>query len=265
MVARRFHMPGSAARRDNAPFYYGFDYGSAHFTVVSTEHDLSPGSPQHGWLERELAAVDRCKTPWLVLLLHRPMYVVLPHKTNREVGEHLKGSLEGLLDRYRVDLAISGHIHSYTRTCAVHGDRCVGGSGGGGGAGGGGGEAFTPQQQAAPKAAEAAAAAAAAAAAPAAAAPSASPHGTVHMIIGSAGHELSAVQPDQDQEWLAASLQVFGYSRFAVEGDKRMVVEFVESETGRILDSFELAPAAAPASGCSSRSGSGGGSSSDAG
>jgi hypothetical protein len=45
-----------------------------HFTAVSTEHDLEPGSPQRAWLERELASVDRCRTPWLVLLLHRPMY-----------------------------------------------------------------------------------------------------------------------------------------------------------------------------------------------
>jgi aconitate hydratase 2/2-methylisocitrate dehydratase len=28
-----------------------------HFTAVSTEHDLSPGSPQHAWLSAELAAV----------------------------------------------------------------------------------------------------------------------------------------------------------------------------------------------------------------
>lgn len=73
MLARRFMMPASA-RADNPPFWYGFDYGSVHFTAISTEHDLQPGSPQYAWLEAELAAVDRCRTPWLVLLLHRPMY-----------------------------------------------------------------------------------------------------------------------------------------------------------------------------------------------
>lgn len=62
MTARRFHMPQQqkhAQLRDNAPFWYGFDYGSAHFTVISTEHDLSRGSTQYRWLEAELAAVDR--------------------------------------------------------------------------------------------------------------------------------------------------------------------------------------------------------------
>ena len=38
VTARRFHMPNYKGRRDNAPFWYGFDYGSVHFTVISTEH-----------------------------------------------------------------------------------------------------------------------------------------------------------------------------------------------------------------------------------
>ena len=38
------------------------------------------------WLLRDLKSVDRCVTPWLVLLIHRPMYVVHPHKSNRIVG-----------------------------------------------------------------------------------------------------------------------------------------------------------------------------------
>jgi hypothetical protein len=85
MTARRFHMPqhptqdeldqpaaaapaspaadaedNAAGRvRANAPFWYSFDYGSVHFTVISTENDLSPGSSQYAWLEKDLAAVDR--------------------------------------------------------------------------------------------------------------------------------------------------------------------------------------------------------------
>ena len=30
--------------------------------------------------------MDRCVTPWLVAAMHRPMYVVYPHKSNRIVG-----------------------------------------------------------------------------------------------------------------------------------------------------------------------------------
>jgi hypothetical protein len=48
-VAKRFHMPNSATAAgpaSNAPFWYGFDYGSVHFTILSSEHDLRRGSPQ---------------------------------------------------------------------------------------------------------------------------------------------------------------------------------------------------------------------------
>lgn len=49
-VAKRFRMPDSATRisdvPSNAPFWYSFAYGSVHFTIISTEHDLHRGSPQ---------------------------------------------------------------------------------------------------------------------------------------------------------------------------------------------------------------------------
>jgi hypothetical protein len=115
------------------------------------------------------------------------------------------------------------HVHSYYRTCpAYDGDCTTGGSDGGPAAGtniaanpgmpgrsggGGGGDGG---------------------------------HGTVHIIVGSAGHELSALEEGQEG-WLVAARQAWGYSRFTVESDARMTVEFVASESGLVLDSFELA------------------------
>ncbi len=84
---------------------YSFAYGSATFVVASSEHDLQHGSPQHAWLEATLAAVDRCTTPWLLLALHRPLYVVHPHKDNRVVGQHLRDAIESLLDRWVASLS----------------------------------------------------------------------------------------------------------------------------------------------------------------
>ena len=40
--------------------------------------------------------MDRCVTPWLVAAMHRPMYVVYPHKSNRIVG----GALPRLMAAY---------------------------------------------------------------------------------------------------------------------------------------------------------------------
>lgn len=129
MAARRFAMPNQD--RDNAPFWYSYDYGSVHVTVISTEHDLSPGSTQYDWLHSDLKNVNRCRTPWLIVGLHRPMYVVYPHKDNRIVGEHIRDSIEHMFVKYEVDLTIAGHVHSYYRTCAVADGECVGRDNGG--------------------------------------------------------------------------------------------------------------------------------------
>lgn len=138
-TARRFIMPdavmdGSGQQTTpldnhgghvNSPFWYSFDYGSIHFVMLSTEHDATPGSRQYKWLEQHLDSIDRCLTPWLVVSMHRPMYVVHPHKSNRVVAEHLRGSLESLFNQYNVDLVLSGHVHSYARTCNVYNEKCV--------------------------------------------------------------------------------------------------------------------------------------------
>ena len=52
-------------------FRYGFDYGSAHFVLMSTEHFFYPGSPQYQFLDAHLKAVDRTRTPWLIFAGHR--------------------------------------------------------------------------------------------------------------------------------------------------------------------------------------------------
>ena len=55
-------------------FRYSYDYGLAHYIMISTEHDFSPGSPMYTWLEYDLRNVDRKKTPWVIIAGHRAMY-----------------------------------------------------------------------------------------------------------------------------------------------------------------------------------------------
>lgn len=42
----RFIMPGVAEDPMADSPWYGFDFGPVHFTIMSTEHDFSPGSTQ---------------------------------------------------------------------------------------------------------------------------------------------------------------------------------------------------------------------------
>ena len=46
--------------RANPPFWYSFSYGSVHFTVLSTEHDIMPGSNQYKVGPHGAATGARC-------------------------------------------------------------------------------------------------------------------------------------------------------------------------------------------------------------
>ena len=99
-------------------FWYSYDVGSIHMTLFSSEHDYRVGSAQYEWLQRDLMAVDRTVTPWLVVAMHRPMF------NPRDDGdwticEGMASVLEPLMDAAKVDLVLSGHYHSYSRTASM--------------------------------------------------------------------------------------------------------------------------------------------------
>ncbi|OIV99663.1 hypothetical protein TanjilG_17473 [Lupinus angustifolius] len=54
--------------------WYSIEQASVHFTIISTEHNLLPNSEQYQWIQKDLASVNREKTPWLVFMGHRQMY-----------------------------------------------------------------------------------------------------------------------------------------------------------------------------------------------
>ena len=116
----RFHMPDGG----NSLWWYSYDYGLAHFTVFSTEHNFTAGSPLYQWLERDLKSVDRRKTPWLIVVGHRPMYSSEKYPSDYKVTKGIQNALEGLFYKWRVDLAVWGHYHAYERTCAVFQQKC---------------------------------------------------------------------------------------------------------------------------------------------
>ena len=126
-VYNRFHMPESW--NGNQPWWYSFEYGLVHFTVFSTEHNFTHGSPQHTWLSNELKSVNRSRTPWLILATHRPLYTSQRIPPDYKVSTYLRQSLETLFHETKVNLLVAGHIHSYERTCAVYQERCISNNG----------------------------------------------------------------------------------------------------------------------------------------
>ncbi|KAK3371546.1 Metallo-dependent phosphatase-like protein [Lasiosphaeria ovina] len=114
----------------NPPFWYSFEYGMVHVTMIDTETDFTdapdqPGGSAHlgagpfgsyarqqlDFLEADLASVDRAVTPWLVVAGHRPWYTT----GDSNACAPCQAAFEPLLYKYGVDLAIFGHVHNSQR------------------------------------------------------------------------------------------------------------------------------------------------------
>jgi acid phosphatase type 7 len=70
-IAMHADFPGNEKLVRN--LWFSHDHGPVHWVAMSTEHDFLPGSPQFDFLKADLAGVDRSKTPWIILVGHRPM------------------------------------------------------------------------------------------------------------------------------------------------------------------------------------------------
>jgi hypothetical protein len=104
-------------------FRYATDYGMFRFCIAHTEEDWRPGTEQYKFIEQCLSSVDRQKQPWLIFLAHRVLgYSSCSYYEEQGTfGEPMgRDTIEELLQKYRVDLAFYGHVHSYERTCPVY-------------------------------------------------------------------------------------------------------------------------------------------------
>jgi len=94
----RFTMPDSSL--SNAIYWYDFNYGSVHTIMMSSEHNITVGSPQYTFLEDSLKNVDRSVTPWVIVEMHRPMYNNEAYLSDYEVAVGMQGEFEDLLVQY---------------------------------------------------------------------------------------------------------------------------------------------------------------------
>ncbi|KAL4807888.1 Metallo-dependent phosphatase-like protein [Aspergillus unguis] len=109
------------------PFWYSFEYGMVHVTMINTETDFDdapdgPGGSAHlnsgpfgaseqqlQFLEADLASVDRAVTPWVVVAGHRPWY------TSGTACTVCQDAFEDIMYKYGVDLGVFGHVHNAQR------------------------------------------------------------------------------------------------------------------------------------------------------
>lgn len=93
-------------------YYYSFDYGPVHFTIIDQYTPYTPGSAQYTWLENDLATSTK---PWKIIMDHEPGWTAYPssggHGNNLTVQQYI----HPLCLKYGVQFVFSGHNHFYSR------------------------------------------------------------------------------------------------------------------------------------------------------
>lgn len=237
---------GAASSRSGVPSgtsrWFSVNVGLVHIAAIDLNHGISSGSDQAAWLEKDLAAVDRKLTPWVVVTSHFPLYhasvsanadasaayyvgeaseryassgheFVKAKPGEQTVGELLKsntGVLDPLLHKYGVDLYDAGHVHDYSSTWPIcydpaHGSSAVC-------------EANKDNFN--------------------------NPKGTVHVTEGNGGVPgvtgTPGLKPSHSSGWGRMHGTGGAYGRIIAHNETHMTYEHVQNNGGAVADSFAI-------------------------
>ncbi len=90
-------------------FYYSFDYGPAHFTIVDQFTNYQHGSSQYNWIVNDISSSNK---KWKIFIFHKPGWSAGGGHGNSTTIQQV---LQPLFEQYGIVLAISGHNHYYAR------------------------------------------------------------------------------------------------------------------------------------------------------
>jgi acid phosphatase type 7 len=100
--------------------YYSFDRSNVHFVCLdSMTSDRSPTGAMATWLRNDLAATTQ---DWIIAFWHHPPYSKGSHNSDTESQLiEMRQNFLPILEDYGVDLALTGHSHSYERSYLLDG------------------------------------------------------------------------------------------------------------------------------------------------
>jgi hypothetical protein len=108
----------------NGQYYYSFDYGPVHFTVIDQFDNYKPGSAQYNWLVNDFSTSTK---PWKILVLHKPGWTAGGGHSN---SSDVQNYIQPLCVQYGVQFVVAGHNHYYARA-SVNGVQHITTGGGG--------------------------------------------------------------------------------------------------------------------------------------
>jgi hypothetical protein len=102
--------------------YYAFNYGNIHFISLDTEdNSLEVSGDMLTWLEYDLSANH---SQWTIAYFHHPPYTRGTYNSDHVLESngrmtHVRENVLPILDKYGVDLVLSGHSHAYERSYLI--------------------------------------------------------------------------------------------------------------------------------------------------
>lgn len=103
-----FNPENREINRNDRVENYSFRYGTAYFIVIN-QFDVA-GQTQ--WLEDELKTADAAGMKFKIVMFHHPVYNPKKRRSNAPAQKQWVP----LFDKYKVDLVLAGHDHSYLRS-----------------------------------------------------------------------------------------------------------------------------------------------------
>jgi len=100
--------------------YYSYDWGNVHFIALDSYGSYNNvGSPMYQWLLRDL---QMNASKWIIAYWHHPPFSKGTHNSDWEIEMvDMRQNIVPLLERFGVDLVLTGHSHTYERSNFMHG------------------------------------------------------------------------------------------------------------------------------------------------
>ena len=97
--------------------YYSFNYKNVHFIALSTEIPYEEGSQQYEFVVQDLEKYSKDRTiDWIVAFFHRQAY---SSGGGPDDEDDFTETYHPLFDKYKVDIALQGHLHAYERSYPI--------------------------------------------------------------------------------------------------------------------------------------------------
>jgi acid phosphatase len=77
---------------------------SGPFGTIDGSWKTKESYEQYKWLKKDLSSVDRTKTPWVIVMSHRPMYST----ESSSYQKYMRDAFEAVMLDHGVDLYLSG-------------------------------------------------------------------------------------------------------------------------------------------------------------